>query len=300
MNLFIMRLGTFLAMNVQSPVANRLGLRGALWFAAGLMGVGALTFFLYLAMEKVARGRAGAPTNPPASDEKFVLREAFSFNSSFWFITFLCVTFYSAVFPFQSYAPDILIQKFGYSDDAAGNVTSALTVGTMICTPIFGAFVDKKGKRATMMMLGALLLIPCHLLIGYTHVWPVLPIFLVGVALSLVPAALWAAIPLMVEEKRLGTAFGVVGYVQNVGLALFPYLAGLIADAHTTKKMVEGKEVATVDYTSTMLMFAALGIVGFAFAILLKQNDRRKGGQLEAPRGGAPVTPADPAPASNS
>jgi len=115
--------------------------------------------------------------------------------------------------------------------------------------------------------------VPCHLLIGYTHFPPVVPIFVVGIALSLVPAALWAAIPMMVPESRLGTAFGVVGYVQNVGLMLFPYLAGKIADAHT---VTGGNGEPIVDYTSTMLMFAALGLVGFVFSLLLKWADRRR------------------------
>jgi MFS family permease len=276
LNLTIMRLGTFLALNLQAPAAGWFGLRGSLWFAALVMGIGFSTFFIYLGLEHAARGRFGAPgvseEGTVAPEEKFVLREAFSFDASFWFISLLCVTFYSAVFPFQAYAPDLLVQKFGYSVEAAGHVTSALIFGTMIFTPILGWVVDHKGKRATMMVFGSLLLIPCHLLIGYTHFWPIVPIFFVGVALSLVPAALWAAIPMMVPESRLGTAFGVVGYVQNVGLFLFPYLAGKIADAHTT--VVKGHPV--VDYTSTMLMFVALGVAGFIFSLLLKATDARR------------------------
>jgi MFS family permease len=276
LNLTIMRLGTFLALNLQAPVAAGWGLRASLWFAAAIMGVGFATFFIYLAMERAARGRPGAPGAAAAgvgADEKFVLREAFSFDASFWFITLLCVTFYSAVFPFQAYAPDILVQKFGYSVTAAGHYASALILGTMIFTPLLGAYVDRRGKRATLMMAGALLLIPSHLMLGYTHFPPVVPIFAVGIALSLVPAALWAAIPMMVPESRLGTAFGVVGYVQNVGLMLFPYLAGRIADAHTTTNAA-GESV--VDYTSTMLMFVVLGVIGFAFAVALKIADRRR------------------------
>ncbi|MBI4699672.1 MAG: MFS transporter [Deltaproteobacteria bacterium] len=279
-NLTIMRLGTFLALNIQAPAAGWFGLGGALWFATAIMGVGFATFFGYLGMERAARGRAGAPGVTAgagaASEEKFVLREAFSFDASFWFITLLCVTFYSAVFPFQAYAPAILERKFGYSQAGAGHVASALIVGTMIFTPILGWFVDRKGKRASLMMVGSLLLVPCHLLIGCTHFWPILPVFLVGVALSLVPAALWAAIPMMVPESRLGTAFGVIGYVQNVGLLVFPWVAGKINDAHTTMTPGGGK---LVDYTTTMLMFAALGLVGFAFSVLLKRTDaRRKAG----------------------
>jgi MFS family permease len=276
MNLTIMRLGTFLALNIQAPAAGWFGLRGALWFASAIMGIGFSTYFIYLWMERAARGRLGAPGviegGGVAPEEKFVLREAFSFDASFWFISLLCVTFYSAVFPFQAYAPDILVQKYGYSVVMAGHVASALIFGTMIFTPILGWFVDHRGKRATLMIVGSLLLVPCHVLIGYTHFWPIVPIFFVGVALSLVPAALWAAIPMMVPESRLGTAFGVVGWVQNLGLWLFPMLAGIIADAHTTT--VNGEQV--VDYTSTMLMFVGLGLLGFVFSLLLKVTDARR------------------------
>jgi MFS family permease len=276
LNLTIMRLGTFLALNIQAPVAEAWGLRASLWFAAVIMGMGFLTYFIYLGLERAAQGREGAPGTASSGvtvEEKFVLRDAFSFDASFWFITLLCVTFYSAVFPFQAFAPDILVQKFGYSVTAAGHYTSALIFGTMIFTPIFGWYVDHKGKRATLMILGSLLLIPSHLLLGFTHFPPVIPIFVVGIALSLVPAALWAAIPMMVPESRLGTAFGVVGWVQNFGLWLFPLLAGKIADAHTTV-LPNGHQV--VDYTWTMVMFVCLGGVGFVFSLLLKWADKRR------------------------
>jgi MFS family permease len=284
LNLTIMRLGTFLALNLQAPLAERHGLLSSLCFAAGVMALGFATFFGYLWLERAARGRAGAPgstATEAAPEERFVLRDAFSFHASFWYISLLCVTFYSAVFPFQAYAPDILVQKFGYSVAAAGHYTSALILGTLIFTPIFGWIVDHWGRRATLMIIGSLLLIPSHWLLGYTHFPPVVPIFAVGVALSLVPAALWAAIPMMVPESRLGTAFGVVGYIQNVGLFLFPWAAGKIADAHTT---INSAGQSVVDYTSTMLLFVALGVAGFVFAILLKWADahRKEGISIEA------------------
>ena len=302
LNLTIMRLGTFLALSLQEPVAEWVGMRHSLWIATAVMATGFATFFVYLALEAMARGRPGAPAaavGAAGSEEKFVLKDAFSFSASFWFITLLCVTFYSAVFPFQSFAPKILVQKFGYTEKWAGFITSALIVGTMICTPVFGWFVDHRGKRATMMLFGALLLIPCHLLIAFTGLPPVIPIFLVGVALSLVPAALWAAIPMMVPESRLGTAFGVVGYVQNVGLALFPWLAGMISDAHISKVVVDGKPVDFVDYRWTLVMFAALGIFGFIFALLLKRSDAANGSPLEKPRL-AEAAPVSPTPAATA
>jgi MFS family permease len=288
LNLTIMRLGTFLALNLQAPAANAWGMIPALWLAVFVMGVGCASYFFYIWMEQSARGRPGAPqavaVDTRATDETFRWKDTFSFDASFWLITALCVTFYSAIFPFQAYAPDILVQKFGYSTTLAGTYTSMLILGTMIFTPIFGWFVDRFGKRATMMMWGSLVLIPCHLLLGLTHFPPYILMFVVGISLSLVPAALWAAIPMMVRENRLGTAFGVIGWVQNIGLMTFPYVAGKIADAYTTVEIVGGEEVTRTDYTMTMVMFSALGVVGFLFAIALKRVDARRtqGPSIEA------------------
>lgn len=282
LNIFPLRLGTFLAMNMQAPIAIKFGMIPALWFAVIVMLGGTALYFVYLHMEQSAQGRPGAPQTPlkarsvGTNEEAFRWKDAFSFTPSFWLITALCVTFYSAVFPFQAYAPDILIQKFGYTATRAGSYASILILGTMIFTPVFGWFVDRFGKRATMMIWGSLALIPCHLLLGLTRFPPLVPIFVVGVSLSLVPAALWAAIPMMVSEKRLGTAFGVVGWVQNIGLMIFPYVAGKLADAYTTVEIIGGEEVTTTDYSATMVMFAALGIVGFFFAVALKRVDARR------------------------
>jgi len=278
-NLTIMRLGTFLALNLQARAVGWMSLQGALDMAAAIMGVGFLTFFGYLALERASRGRVGAPApmdTVSVPEDRFVFREAFTFNSAFWYIALLCVTFYSAVFPFMSFAPSLLERKFGYSAAVAGSFTSMLILGTMIFTPILGWWVDRRGRRATLMIAGALLLIPCHLALGLTRLWPVLPIFCIGLALSLVPAALWAAIPMLVPQRNLGTAFGVVGWVQNFGLWLFPIVAGRLADARTTKTVVDGKETLQVDYTLMMLMFAGLAGVGFLFSLLVKAADARR------------------------
>lgn len=277
LNLTIMRLGTFLALNLQAQVGSRVGLIQALWVATVIMGAGFILFFVYLGIEKMALKKVSLSREDVEGSEDFRLRDIFRFSASFWFITFLCVTFYSAVFPFQAFAPDIIMQKFGATVKQAGFYTSMLIFGTMIFTPIFGWLVDRKGKRATMMIFGSLLIVPCHIILGFTHMPPVIPIFCVGIALSLVPAALWAAIPLMVDSSRLGTAFGIVGWVQNLGLFLFPLIAGKIADAHTTWGMENGVRVPLeIDYSLVMIVFASLGFVGFAFSLLLKRADSRR------------------------
>ena len=110
--------------------------------------------------------------------------------------------------------------------------------------------------------------IPSHLLMGVTNIYPIFPMILLGAAFVLVPAAMWPSIPLIVREERVGTAFGLMTAIQNVGLALFPFLNGLLRDS-------------TSDYTASMLMFASLGVFGLVFALLLKRADKREGGKLE-------------------
>jgi len=138
---------------------------------------------------------------------------------------------------------------------------------------IFGWFVDKRGKRATLMVVGASLCIPCYLLLAFTFLHPIVSIFFIGMSLSLVPVALWAAIPMMVPASRLGTAFGTIGWIQNVGLMLFPWIAGKVADAHTTVKMVAGEETMHIDYTMTVVLLAGLASAGLMAALLLKWVD---------------------------
>jgi MFS-type transporter involved in bile tolerance (Atg22 family) len=118
------------------------------------------------------------------------------------------------------------------------------------------------------MIFGSLILIPCHLMMGLTRIYPVYPMIALGFAFVLVPAALWPSIPLIVKKERVGTAFGLMTAIQNIGMALFPLLSGMLRDK-------------THSYTAGQFMFAGLGIVGLIFALLLKRADRREGGGLE-------------------
>jgi MFS family permease len=130
--------------------------------------------------------------------------------------------------------------------------------------------VDRVGKRATFMIAGSLLLIPCHLAMGLTKIYPAYPMILLGFAFVLVPAALWPSVPLIVRSDRVGTAFGLMTAIQNIGLGLFPLLNGLLRDK-------------TGDYVGSQIMFASLGLVGLMFALLLKRADVREGRILESP-----------------
>ena len=138
----------------------------------------------------------------------------------------------------------------------------------MCFAPFAGGLVDRIGRRASLMVLGSLLMIPCYLVLAYTMVPPYLPMILLGAAFVLVPAAMWPAVPLIVEKKIVGTAFGLMTMIQNAGLALFPWLNGKL-------------RVATHNYEASMVMFASLGACGFVFALLLLRADKREGGVLE-------------------
>ncbi|MCB2205567.1 MFS transporter [bacterium] len=275
-NVAIARLGTAFAL-ILSPVLidSEYGWTFALWIAAVLMGVGLVFFIIYMVFDSsISKGEEKQSLID--ADEEFHVRDitALLKNRSYIYVILLCVTFYSAVFPFQAYCPDLLHNKFGLSIDTSGTLTSLIIWGTIVFTPLFGMFVDKRGKRASLMLLGSFLLVIVHLTLSLTSVTPYIPMFVLGIAFSLVPAAMWPSVALIVDERRIGTAYGIMASLQNLGLWAFPILAGYILDKTNpgiTEDMIA--QGATYDYTWTVLMFAILGVVGLLFAWLLKRED---------------------------
>ncbi len=204
---------------------------------------------------------------------------------SFIYITLLCVTFYSAFFPFLKYATDMLHNKFELTTAAAGKLTSVPIFFTVFFTPLFGWFADNKGKSASMMIYSSLLLIFAHLMLTFTHINPIVPMALLGISFSLIPAAMWPAVAKIIDQKKLGTAYGLMFSIQNFGLWLFPILIGMVLDKTNpgiTSLMVE-QGIARYNYTYAILMLALIGIVGVVFAILLKREDKTSGFGLELP-----------------
>jgi len=288
--LTVSRLGSLFAFNTGELFASYFGsFRYALLaavFACALSLVGNL---FYIVLDK--RGEKALSLRDESAGEKIVFRDIRQFKPTFWYITALCFTFYAAIFPFQSLSTDFFVTKWGIARTAeigggflaqvfnnllhifgtAGGITSIIIFASMLLAPFAGRLVDKVGKRATFMIAGSLLLIPCHLAMGLTKIYPVYPMILLGFAFVLVPAALWPSVPLIVRSERVGTAFGVMTAIQNGGLGLFPLLNGLLRDK-------------TGDYVASQIMFAALGIVGLVFALLLRRADRREGGVLERPQ----------------
>jgi MFS family permease len=284
--LAIARLGTLFSFNSESSISSHFGWQAALWVAAALCVLSLLGNLVYFAMDR--HGERALGLAEAGAGDKIVLADVKKFGASYWYVVMLCVTFYSAIFPFTALSTDLFHEKWGlplttstggsffaavFSDylhmfSTAGGTTSIIIFASMCFAPFAGGLVDRIGRRASLMLFGALLMIPCYLVIGFTMVPPWLPMILLGAAFVLVPAAMWPAVPLIVEKNVTGTAFGLMTMIQNAGLALFPWLNGRL-------------RVATHSYAASRVMFAALGAAGFVFAVLLKRADRRAGGGLE-------------------
>ncbi|MFO8128610.1 MAG: MFS transporter [Bacteroidales bacterium] len=287
LNLSIGRLGTALALNLSPRLAEPASQwTTAIWFGVILLWVGLLIFIIYMLLD-AKLDRQEKISLPASAEEEFKWKDLWDLftNRTFIYITLLCVTFYAAVFPFIKYAPDLLMNKYGLERQIAGNISSILMYGTILLTPLFGWIADNKGKSATLMYLGSALLIIAHLMFAITMITPYIPIFLLGVAFSLVPAAMWPAVTKIVGENKIGTAYGFMFSVQNLGLWGFPILIGIVLEASNpgvSERIASGLP-ANYDYTNPMLVFASTGVLGLIFAFLLKRDDKVSGYGLEKP-----------------
>ncbi len=285
-NLAIARIGTAMALIVSPKLVSETQWNKPIWFAAFFMCLGFLVFLVYLMYDvKLDRQKQIKVSLDETEVFKFSDIGNLLKNPSFVFITLLCVTFYSAVFPFLKYAPNMMQNKFGFSADMAGTIASILPFGTVIFTPIFGWLTDNKGYSASVMILGSALLILVHLTFTFTNITPYVPMFVLGIAFSLVPAAMWPSVAKIVDTNKLGTAYGLMFSIQNLGLWAFPILIGLVLDktnSHITPEMLE-KGTATYDYTYAILMLVVLGCLGLLFAFLLRKADKTSGYGLDLP-----------------
>jgi len=274
------RLGTFAALNISPWVADEgSNLTGAIWLAAILVCTGLLAFIIYMLFDAKLDKQLYVGTAKKVESQPFSIKDIFGLlgNRAYLYIALLCVTFYSAVFPFLAFAPDFFADKFDLTSAESGKLTSLLPLGTLFFTPFFGWLIDRKGRSATAMIFGALALVAVHLIFALTYFPPQAPIILLGIAFSLVPAAMWPSMVKLVDEAKIGTAYGLMYSIQNLGLWGFPILAGYILD----KTNPGNPEVS--DYTATILMFAAISFLGLVFALLLKYEDKRKHFGVELP-----------------
>jgi MFS family permease len=265
-NLMIARFGTWLAQN--SPTWAKPAYDS--WRSPLLISVGFATFcvtgaIVYWGMEVYAEkkfelGNAGAT-------DKVVIGDIYKFGLSYWYIVALCIVFYSAIFPFETFAIKFFMEAKGTSRELGGFLVSILTAFTMFGTPIFGLFVDKLGKRALLMMFGSMLLIPVYLMMAYTHISLYVPMAMMGVAFSLIPAVMWPSVAYIVDQSKLGTAYGLMTMIQNIGLAGLNLLVGWANDyGHASAEHPTG-------YHLGMWIFSTLGFLGVMFAFLLRQRE---------------------------
>ena len=336
MNIVVGRLGSFMAISFSLDLGGG-NLSSALVISASIILMGTLLFIAYLGLDKKLDrqlAEAAGEDELKAGDEEFKFSDLGKLltDHSFIFISLLCVAFYSAVFPFLQYAPDLLVNKFGFTytlPDLSGasfmkkvgayltngpKVSGLIPLGTIIFTPIFGRLVDSKGKAASLMILGSVLLIYAHLtlsvlnsvVLGYTG------LFALGVAFSLVPAAMWPSVAKIVAENRLGTAYATMFTIQNYGLSLFYFGIGRVLDwvnpavvkqiqdtreqlaaqgmsvehiSAEIERMRASGQIATYNYTIPILMLVALGVISIYLALLLKKADKRQNYGLELPSG---------------
>lgn len=290
------RLGTTLALAASMPLAKALGhVSMPILAALVLLCIGLIAFFIYCGMDKkldasIAEAEAGKEAGD-VEEESFRLKDILFIlkNKGWWYIAILCVLFYSAVFPFLKYASDLMINKFGVDPELAGLIPSLLPFGTMILTPFFGNLYDRKGKGATIMIVGAILLIFVHTMFsipGLDKPWmAIFLIIVLGIGFSLVPSAMWPSVPKIIPEKQLGTAYALIFWVQNWGLMGVPYLIGWVLDKYciTGTHVIDGSSVPSYDYQIPMMIFTSLGIVALLFGFLLKAENRKKGYGLEMP-----------------
>lgn len=329
-------------------------------FGVVLLMIALMMFVVYFFMDRKLDAQSGEAEE---KDDPFKISDVGTIlkSSGFWLVALLCVLYYSAIFPFQKYAVNMLQCNLTFTEVAEGSfwasntvtivqyiimlvvaatafisnfskkplkqimLTASIIFLVVYCymgymrqsaetifavfpllavgiTPILGKIVDNKGKAATMLIFGSLLLVACHLTFAF-----VLPLFkgnavggvivayvtilVLGASFSLVPASLWPSVPKLVDSKVIGSAYALIFWIQNIGLWLFPMLIGKILDSTNTQLVEQVKagtltpEVAATqyNYTAPLIMLACLGIAALVLGVILKRIDKQKGLGLELP-----------------
>ena len=276
----IARLGVFAAMWLSPFVYDKFNnvISAPVAFGAALLFIGLIFYTIFVFMDRKLDKEltAAGEVTEESSEEEFKFSDLGKIFTSkmFWLVALLCVLYYSAIFPFQRYAPDFLNQTLGIENGA--QLFSCFPILAMILTPFLGGFIDNKGKAASMLMIGSIIMIACHL--SFAFLLPAFPskglaiaiIAILGVSFSLVPAALWPSVPKIIDERILGSAYCVIFWIQNWGLLLVPVIIGKVLDA-------------TGGYTMPMIIFSSFGVLALFFGLWLKREDKKKGYGLELP-----------------
>nr|NQU90106.1 MFS transporter [Bacteroidota bacterium] len=290
------RMGTAIALAVPLPMAKALGVGGMpnisapMMLGLALLVAGFVSFIWYTFMDRKLEKSEGIK-DELSEEEEFKVSDIFFImkNKGFWLIALLCVLFYSGVFPFLYYATDLMINKYGVGEDFAGAIPSLLPLGTIILTPFFGNLYDRKGKGATIMLIGSIMLLIVHIFFAIpildSYIFAIILILFLGITFSLVPSAMWPSVPKIIPERQLGTAYALIFWVQNWGLMGMPFLIGIVLEKYCiiSRDVVDGVTKTTYDYTLPMMIFAVTGLLAIIVALLLKAEDKKKGYGLEMP-----------------
>lgn len=358
------RLGVATCM-IFSPVFAKMGgnidVSRSVAFGVVLLMIALIMFIVYFFMDKKLDEQTGEAEE---KDDPFKLSDLGDIlkSSGFWLVALLCVLYYSAIFPFQKYAvnmlqcnltftevsPDsfwatstvtviqycimlvvagaafasnfskkknmkygllllavvalVVFCYMGYMRQSAETVFAVFPLLAVGITPILGNYVDHKGKAASMLVMGSILLIACHLTFAFVLpefkgnpvggiIVAYLTILVLGASFSLVPASLWPSVPKLVDAKIIGSAYALIFWIQNIGLWLFPLLIGKVLDrtnpqlvANLKNGIITPEEAATAyNYTAPLVMLACLGVAALALGFVLKVVDKKKGYGLEEP-----------------
>ena len=309
------RLGSFVALAFGYKVAENYSISAPVGIGVVLLVIGLLSFIVYYMMD-IKLDKQDSEITTDEEEDPFRLKDIMVIitNRGFWYIAILCVLFYSAVFPFYKFGPDLMVNKYGVDPTNAGLIPSLLPFGTLFLTPFFGNLYDRKGKGATIMMIGAIMLILVHFVLWVPSLSSmyvaIVMVVILGIAFSLVPSAMWPSVPKIIPEKQLGTAYALIFWVQNIGLSGIPMLLGFVLDRtnpDTVEKIKSAREqfeamglsnseisekinglkasgeILPWDYSTTWFVFIACAVASLFFAFLLKAEDKRKGYGLELP-----------------
>ncbi len=306
----IARLGVFAVFSFSPWIAEKMGsVVVPVAFCTVLLIIGLIFYLIFCVMDRKLDKQAGTDAEEEAAEEPFKISDIKVIFSShiFWVVALLCVLYYSAIFPFQAYGAEMLqCNLSGISAKTASSIFRWFPIGAAIITPFLGNFLDRKGKGATMLIWGALLLIVCHLIFAFvvpatgSRLIAYITIIVLGVSFALVPAALWPSVPKIIEERVLGSAYSLIFWVQNIGLCLVPLLIGSVLDssnaanpavvaakAEIEQLKAQGVQAPDVfipyNYTVPLVIFACFGVAALLLALYLKALDKKKHYGLELP-----------------
>lgn len=248
-----------------------------------LVCIGLICFISYGFMDK----KLDAQGAEEEKDDPFKVSDIGKILSlrMFWIVALLCVLYYSAIFPFQKYAINMLQCNLHFTAEQAGQVFFMFPLGAAAVTPFLGNFLDRKGKGASMLILGAVLMIVCHLIFAFvvpttqSVIITLAAIIVLGISFSLVPAALWPSVPKLIDGKLLGSAYALIFWIQNIGLYAFPMIIGSVLKASNPGVT----DPLKYNYTVPMVVFASLGVAALFLGLYLKAIDRKGGYGLEEP-----------------